>query len=320
MHLVQHGCQADFLQHIQVVVAGSTIRAKSHMHPCCQKLRHRSHAAGKLHVAARIVDRSNRLFLHHGNISIIQPYAVGGNGRTVKEPCFGNILERALAVLFLNLPDFILCFGHVDMHIDAVLCRNLRCRLAKIRRTGIWCMDTQQNADQAITGTMIVLVQIHVFCQAFHSCRRKANQAAAENPPDTCTDSFLCHRLHAWAVHISIGSSAALDHLHQCQLCPHADVILHHLCLHRPNPVVQPVHQLHIVSIAAEQCHGGMGVGIYQPRHRKAVLAFNNIISSKILRNLPYGTNHIIRNGNICHACGIIRLQHIGALNQYLHL
>ena len=181
-------------------------------------------------------------------------------------------------------------------------------------------MDTQQNADQAITGTVIIFVQLHIFLKGFHSRRHKANRPPAENTTDACTDGFLRYRFQIWSVHISIGSSTALYHFQQGKLRPGTDIPLHHLSLNRPNLVVQPVHQLHIVSIAAEQCHGGMGVGIYQPRHRKMILAFNNIICCKIPGNLPYGTNHIIRNGNICHACGIIRLQHIGALNQYLHL
>ena len=84
LYLVQHSSQTNLLQHIQIVIAGSSISTKSNLYPLSQKPRHWSYTTGQLHIGAWIMHWCYLMLLHNGQILIIQPYAMSGNGWTLE--------------------------------------------------------------------------------------------------------------------------------------------------------------------------------------------------------------------------------------------
>ena len=131
--------------------------------------------------------------LHDADILIIQPYAVSSNGWTGKKAGILDILKWPLAVLFPDFLDFRLGFGHVDMDIDTVLYRKLCCCLTEIRWAGIWCMNTQQNGDKPIPGTVVIFEQLHVVLQGLHSTRHEANGTTGQNATKACLNGHICY-------------------------------------------------------------------------------------------------------------------------------
>ena len=63
-------------------------------------------------------------------------------------------------------------------------------------------------------------------------------------------------------IHVEEGRRTAAEHLHAGQLGAPIDVLVRQLRLIRPDGLLEPLHERHVVAVAAEECHGGMRVGV----------------------------------------------------------
>ena len=312
---MQHCGSAAFLQHIQIVVAGSAIRAQANANALVQHCRYRCDTACQLQVALRVVRYTHVLGSHDIHILVGQMYAVRSNSTQLKHAQLIHQLNRCHAMLFDN--GINLKFSFAQMHLDFCLVgSSLGNNLFQIiNRTSIRSVWTVGDADTAIIIALPVLRQHGVFCQLYILVRRYADQAAAEVGADTGFGAGTRNVLHE-GVHVGKTGSTALQHFYDAQHCTPVDVVSIHLVLNRPDFVLQPVHERHIVGIAAQQRHRNVAVGVDHTGSSQLALAVHDFVGSKVCRHvLAYINNLIIFNGDVLHFT-VRSMQKLDILNQ----
>ena len=159
-------------------------------------------------------------------------------------------------------------------------------------------MRTVGYADAAIVIALPVFRQHSVLCKLNVLVRRYADQAAAEVSTNAGFSAGTRYVLHE-SVHIGKAGSAALEHFDNAQHCTPIDVVRIHFVLDRPDFILQPVHERHIVSIAAQQRHRYVTMSINHAGRCQLALAVDDFVSSKVRRNvLAYIDNLVILNRN----------------------
>lgn len=74
-------------------------------------------------------------------------------------------------------------------------------------------------------------------------------------------------------VHIHDRRHAAQQHFGRTEQCAHADVVVGLARFERPDMAVEPLHEGHIVGIAALERHGHVAMGIHQSGHQDSAPA-----------------------------------------------
>ena len=74
-------------------------------------------------------------------------------------------------------------------------------------------------------------------------------------------------------VHVHDRRHAAQQHFGRTEQCAHADVVVGLARFERPDMVVEPLHEGHIVGIAALERHGHVAMGIHQSGHQDSAPA-----------------------------------------------
>ena len=159
-------------------------------------------------------------------------------------------------------------------------------------------MRTVGYADAAIVIALPVFRQHSVLCKLNVLVRRYADQATAEVGTDAGFSAGTRYVLHE-SVHIGKAGCAALKHFDNAQHRTPIDVVGIHFVLDRPDFILQPVHERHIVSIAAQQRHRYVAMSINHAGRCQLPLAVDDFVSSKVRRNvLAYIDNLVILNRN----------------------
>ena len=66
-------------------------------------------------------------------------------------------------------------------------------------------------------------------------------------------------------VHVIVAGDAEADQLQAAQLDSPANILLGDFGFQGPDLLLQPGHQLHVVGIAAQKCHGQVSVAVDEP-------------------------------------------------------
>jgi hypothetical protein len=71
-------------------------------------------------------------------------------------------------------------------------------------------------------------------------------------------------------------------------------------CFGRENMIIEPGHQLQVIGQPPEAGHGGVGVGIDQPRHNDSAAGINNLGYVPVAEFIGWsdGRNGISADGN----------------------
>ena len=162
-------------------------------------------------------------------------------------------------------------------------------------------MRTIGDADTAVVIALPVFRQHSVLCQLYVLVRCYADQTATEVSADAGFGAGTRNVFHE-GVHICKAGSTALQHFYDAQHSAPVDVVGIHLVLNRPDFVLQPIHERHVIGIAAQQCHRNVAMGVDHTGGSQLALAVYNFVGSKVCRHvLAYIDNLIIFNGDILH-------------------
>ena len=111
-------------------------------------------------------------------------------------------------------------------------------------------MGSQHHLDASVRFIVPVLEKFHIFRQLGRRIRRITNQAPGQGSPETGllyhTGSFIHKK-----VHIRKSRGAALQHLQDCQLAPPVNSVAVQVSFRRPDHLIQPVHERHVVGITS---------------------------------------------------------------------
>jgi hypothetical protein len=95
---------------------------------------------------------------------------------------------------------------------------------------------------------------------------------AEDRPPQRRPGAGPLHRLGS-LIHVEVvvgdRSHPGLDHLRETELHTPVDVVGAEVRLERPDVLVEPGGNVHILGQTAKEAHRHVGVGVDQPRHRE---------------------------------------------------
>ena len=160
-------------------------------------------------------------------------------------------------------------------HLRAFAQRLLPARVDGVRRDGQ--LDARRQRVAAFPQFLAVLFE-HLLV------RRRVVEEHADRRAKTA----LLHgadRSGRHEIHVVEIDRSRMDHLHAGQAGPPVDVLRLQFGLRGPDMVVQPVHQLHVVRIAAQQRHGRMGMAIVEGGHGDGIAAVDDRVEEgRVLR------------------------------------
>src|SRR5574344_1070843 len=105
---MQQRCKSDFLQHVKIIIAGSTIGSQPNTNPIFQELGNRRDPAGKLHVTPRVMRCTYPIFFHKLDIVITKIYAMCTEYTTIQDSSAFHDLNWRFSVLLEAILDFTL--------------------------------------------------------------------------------------------------------------------------------------------------------------------------------------------------------------------
>ena len=113
----------NFIQHIQIIIAGCTICSESDTDTFCQETRNRCRSTREFHIAAGIVRNANMILLDDINILIVQMNTMCGKCTVKKQSRGCNVRKGAFSVLL----DAVLHLAHRLRHMDVNFCTKRLC-------------------------------------------------------------------------------------------------------------------------------------------------------------------------------------------------
>ena len=120
------------------------------------------------------------------------------------------------------------------------------------RRAGIRGMRPQHHGNPTFSRTMEVVEQLFVFSESFLLTRTiDRNETTGQRRPHAGLDAGLRHLIHK-KIHIGKSGCAGSQHFGDGQLRSPIYVFGGQVGFRRPDLLLQPVHQGHVVGIAAE--------------------------------------------------------------------
>ena len=263
---MDEGGEAHFCEHVELIIGGRAIGTKadgdagfSHLDDGCD-------AGGELQVAARIMCDADVLFLHDGDVFIGHMDAVGCECRQLEETEVIHEGDRCLAVFLEAVFYLPFCFGEMDVDRDAALHRFVAHLPNVVRRAGVGSVRSEHDMEASVSGAFPFLEELDILLKAALCIRADACEAASQISADTGFVSSLRAGVHEH-VHVAEGGGAAADHFCESKHASPVDDVVVEVVFSRPDLVLQPVHQFHIVGVGAEQCHRNVGVGIHKPGH-----------------------------------------------------
>ena len=192
--------------------------------------------------------------------------AVGCECRQLEETEVIHEGDRCLAVFLEAVFYLPFCFGEMDVDRDAALHRFVAHLPNVVRWAGVGSVRSEHDMEASVSGAFPFLEELDILLKAALCIRADACEAASQISADTGFVSSLRAGVHEH-VHVAEGGGAAADHFCESKHASPVDDVVVEVVFSRPDLVLQPVHQFHIVGVGAEQCHRNVGVGIHKPGH-----------------------------------------------------
>ena len=157
---------------------------------------------------------------------------------------------------------FALSFAKVHLNFYVIFFSSSDYSFKVINRASIRSVRAKGYANATIIVTVPILSKLNVFRKLIVFIRSKTNQAAAKVSTNAgfCTSfSNIIHEV----VHICKASGTTFKHFCDTKHCTPVNIFSTHFSFERPNFILQPIHQRHIISVAAKQSHRNVTVSIY---------------------------------------------------------
>ena len=160
-------------------------------------------------------------------------------------------------------------------------------------------VGAEHNCNTAVTTIMPRAIKFQVFLQGFIRIGRNPRQTAAEAGTDARIFNGFGYVVHE-KVHVRKTGCTAANHFGNTEYGLGVYDFFIQAGFRRPNFLFQPVHELHIVCIAAKSRHGNMIVCVNKSRQSQHIFAvYNRNVCRYVLDFFGKGRNTIVRNFNI---------------------
>ena len=278
-NLVEFRRRSHFSEEIQVIVAGTAVRAQSDGDPFPEHRRNGRYTDSQFHVAFRIVRYLCAGIAQHLQFFLVHPDGVNNDRPFIQHSKFLQMADRREPVTFLNELDLIPRFRHMGEKKDVLFACHLLESDQRFCSTGIRCMAEEGRGDQRRAVFPFInegFCNLDIFCRFRLIRRRKIDEALAYDSPHPHVDGGLRHTGFV-VITVAEGGGPGEDHFGHGQPGTGIDhVAVHIFCLSGEDALMQPFHERHIIGIAPVADHGQMIVGIHETRQDNAALCVQN--------------------------------------------
>ena len=207
--------------------------------------------------------------------------------------------DRRFAIFFHTLIDFPLGLGQMHMDFRSQSLGHGNNFFHALRRASIRSVRAKHDRNPAIRRPVIINEQLFVFFKPLILLRTVSlNQAARQRGAHAGFLTGFGNLIHK-EIHVGKRRGAGCQHFGNRQLSAPVYVFRDQFGFGRPNFLLQPVEQRHVVRITAEQRHRRMRVRIDKSRCRKAVAAINDFIRLPARRARPAKQDFAVFNADI---------------------
>ena len=298
---MKHCCQTTFFKHIKVIVTGSAVSAETNADAFFQHFIYRSNTARQFQVTLGVMSNAHIFRSHNVHIFISKMNSVSSDGAKFEHTQFIHHHNGSNAVFFNIVLYFDLSFAKVHLNFYIIFFSSSDYSFKVINRASIRSVRAKSNTNTTIVVTVPIFCELNVFRKLIVFIRSKTNQTTAKVSTNTgfCTSfSNIIHKV----VHICKTGSTAFEHFCDAEHCAPVNIFSTHLSFKGPNFILQPIHQRHIICIAAEQGHGNVTVGIYHTCGSKLTCTVEYFRIFESSRN--FGTNindFFVFNSDVIH-------------------
>ena len=264
--LAQEGGAAHLAEEVQVVVAGGPVGAQGDVHPGRQEGRHRAGAGGQFHVRLGAVDHLHAVARHGVDLPAAEL------GHVHRQQARGEQAETLQArqgmdgVRLQGLVQLVGGLEHVHVDGQVQLLGEGEDAGQGLVGDGVGGVGGEGGADEGVTAVFVV--QGQALAQVVLRAARPGGGEVEDDEPHHRPHPRLvggARGLVGVEVHVVEAGDAAAQHLRHGQLGAVEDELGgDEALLRRPDVFLQPGHQGQVVGEAAQEVHGGVGVGVHQ--------------------------------------------------------
>ena len=269
--VVNNSRHMHFLEHIQVIVARSTVRTESNVNALVKHFLNRRKAACKLHIACRVVDHADILAAENFHIFFFEPNAVCRKCRRIKAAEIVKPFCRCFAVFGNTFVVLLFRLGKVNMQIALAPVHLINESFCYSFGAGIFCVNTEVDQHSAVKAVVVFIVKLKSL---FHSVGLIGRFIGVEGLNGTCDirlESRLSNRLNRCfrlEIHIREADSTACNHLKQSKAASCTDILGGEPVLDRKHRVKKPLLKRQIAAHSPEKHHRAVVVTVYKSGHQ----------------------------------------------------
>ena len=261
--LLEEGCGLHLGEHVEVVVGGCSVGSEGDVDACglhfwvgeCP-------AYGEFHVADWVVDGGYAAFGEEGDVIFVEPAAVGCDAAFGEDAAVVEPGDDPHAVGFDAVGVFV-GFVDVDVEGDVFFLRELGTPAESFFGDGVDGVGGDAGHDAwVVHGPDVCDGFFHDAAFGFEFVMVAAvDHAVGEAGPDAGFVDGFCDVFHH-EVHVVEGGGAGADHFEAGEFCAPVDVGFGEVGFSWPDFGGEPFEEGHVVGVAAEESHGGVGVHV----------------------------------------------------------
>ena len=198
------------------------------------------------------------------NLVIAQMHTMRGQRPMLEEPCFLHDLKGTFSIVLQATIHLIHGLRHMDMNFCPQLVRCGNHLFQIFRRASINCMWAKHDGNTSVCLSMEIFIKGNILRQLLFCIRRNTDQATGKNSPHARFLYDLRDLFHARTIHIDKSRCSGTEHFHSREHAAPVDIFTLHLRLYRPDFLIEPIHELHVIRVASEKRHRRMRMGIHQ--------------------------------------------------------
>ena len=266
-------CEPHFIHHIHPVAGRRAVRSDGHAHLLFQHLRN-LRKSQDTHGRCRIMGNLYIVFLKQVDLLVGQPDCVDCQQVFVQHAQLMKMRHRRLAVNRLGILDLGLGLRHMHMHAHAVLVRQFLRLYDQGVRIVEYGTQAKPHLNPSVRGIVVFVQVVDLLVQlllhgslpdlgksfpAVHHrfCQLRAEPGLGHRP---------CHAADELPARLREAGHSGPDLLQTAHQRGYIGILLGHIALEGPHPLVQPGHKIHIIPDAPADLLGRMYMRVYKPR------------------------------------------------------
>ena len=279
----EQGSQAHFFPHIEVVVGSRAIGRDAGFDAAFDESVQRRKARSQFQIGSRVVRDAQSSTRYDLQIALIQMNAMRAQKRPFQRAHLMQRLNRRRAPQRFHVAQF--AFGFLQMRVKQAtdFARRIEHFLPMIARASVKRVRRERRRKQPAKLRVLDLAsarESNRVGDALFWLRQDSQKNAADNRAHLA----FCKSARALVVgkiHVGARCRAAAQHFRARQKCPVVNIVGRKIGFQRPDFLLQPRFERHIVGVTAQKRHRGVRVRVDQSGQRHQMIAADGFVGLK---------------------------------------